>query len=448
MAKGSSNGGGLWLFFAVVLYAVLVATGAVPNPLPGVWEWVNRERPIAPDLAWQERLSGRPSAVVTAGDHFAILLGTSAELRQTGTGIRTAPRSGQDWPASWMVVAGTGSDAVVVTGTLLSHGYEMRDAGTGGLIHRDEEAVAVWGYQDALLDVRCFAPQECELRAYPPGSPEPRWRTDLPGISVDLLAGAPHLAGARRVLPRRVDATVSGPEPMPALIGLPVDQRVVVVETAGGQVLRELSPRRDEQLSVIDGRVVSSIVTSRDGICAVEVTGRDAYTDQVVWGPHPYHLRTVSGAGCQQRDRPVAAGSALLAVAPDGLDLVIDAYGGRVLWTAGEGERIVGLHGGLALVRAADAAALRVVDLNAATVLWQRAVDPEAEAAITGCGVVLLDRNPDRVILLGSTGGHELIAARTAGRVRACAPGGLVLGDGRSIGLARYAGPPGNAPLP
>jgi hypothetical protein len=347
-----------------------------------------------------------------------------------------------------MVVAGTGTEAVVVTGRLLSHGYEMRDAGTGAVIGRDEEAVAVWGYRDALLDVRCFAPQECELRAYQPGSPEPRWRTDLPGISVDLLAAAPNLAGTRRVVPRRVDATVSGPEPMPALIGLPVDQHVVVVETAGGQVLRELTQQRDEQLSVVDGRVISSVITARDGVCVVEVTGRDAYTDQVVWGPHPYHLRTVSGAGCQQQDRPIGAGSALLAVAPDGLDVVLDAYGGLLLWTAGEGERIVGLHGGLALVRAADAAAISVVDLNAATVLWQRAVDPEAAAALTSCGVVLLDPNPDRVLLLGSTGGDELLAARTAGRVLACAPGGLVLGEGRSIGLARHAGVPVDAPLP
>lgn len=437
MAKGRSNGTGLWLLFGVILYTVLVLTGVVDNPLPGAWEWIDRDQPLAEDLRWQERLGGRPSSVVAAGNALAVDLGTEVQLRSRLTGRVIRSGFEETLQADWMAVAGDGSEAVVVTGTLLEKGYEVRNP-LGQVIRRDEEAVAVWTFRDLLLDARCAEPRECELRAYRPGSGEPVWTTNLPGVGAGLFANNPDLAGGRRVTPRGIDEAVSGPEPAPPVVGFPTDGRVIVVETANGQVLQHLQPERNEQLSVIGGRIISSVAASRDGICVVAVTGLDAATGLPVWGPEPYHLRTVSGAGCEQRDRPVAAGSALVAVTADGRELVVDAYDGRVLWTGAEGERVESLSAAYAVIRAADPTTRRLVALGgSATSLWDRTVHADASMVVTRCGVVLRDREPDRVVLLDPDTGAEQLSLRTDARVRACVPEGLLIGDGRSVGYAR-----------
>ena len=57
-----------------------------------------------------------------------------------------------------------------------------------GTVPGTKPAIVIGAHYDTLVEPEGFVG---ELRAYQPGSPEPRWRTDLPGISVDLLAAAP-----------------------------------------------------------------------------------------------------------------------------------------------------------------------------------------------------------------------------------------------------------------
>ena len=57
--------------------------------------------------------------------------------------------------ADWSAVAGGDTDAVVVTGELLTKGYEVLDPASGLTRRKDTEAVAVWTYDNAILDVRC-----------------------------------------------------------------------------------------------------------------------------------------------------------------------------------------------------------------------------------------------------------------------------------------------------
>lgn len=440
MAQGRTWRNRLLIVLALSLYAFLVATEIAPNPLPALWAWVSQDRPLAAGLEWQDRLGAKPSSVTAAGDVIAVAAGRSGEVRKQSDGTLVVPLGGADRSADWVAVAGSGGDTVVVAGERMSKGYEVRDAGSGAVLHTDEEAVAVWTYRDALLDLRCDGPRSCELRRYPPHSGTPTWSTAIPGAGSVLAADNPELAGARTKTPSGVDPGISGPEPIPRVLGFAVGRReVAVVDTVTGQVLHELQAERNEQLSVIGGRIISSRATRRDGICVVSVTGYDAVTGLPAWGPEPYHLRTASGAGCEQRHAPVAVEGALVAVGPDGRELVIHAYDGRVLWTGSEGELVEALSPELAVIRAADRTVIYGVALGGSgDPLWEQAVHENAGVALARCGVVVVDRRPNRLRVWHPVTSEERLSVRTSARAAACTAAGLVLADGRSIGLARW----------
>lgn len=431
------------LLTAIFLYAVLLAADIAPNPFPGIWDWINRERPLAPDMAWQERLGSRTDTASVAGDMVAVHTGSRVELRNRGSGVLQGPADPAGWEAEWVAVAGEGGGAVVVTSGEDS-GYQLRDP-DGVLLHEDEDAVAVWTYRDARLDLKCDDGRACTLRAYQPAGATPVWSTDLPGRREGMLGVNPELAGGRMPDASRIDAEVARPAPLPQVVGLTVERRsgnaVVVVDTATGDVLQILDRGDGEQIIVVGDRVVRTTTTDQNGICVASASGYDAVTGSRVWGPEPYHVWSVEA--CEQRTPPRSAGAAMAVVGPAGRPIVLDAYDGRVLWRGAPEESVVGLSRQLAVVRGEDDTRLYGVLLGSGSggdsePAWEHRAEPDAEVVIGDCGVVVSDRDPNRVYVWDPATGQRRVSTPTSARVLACAPDGLVLASGRSVGFVVF----------
>ncbi len=442
----------LWLLVAGLL-SLLVVVGILPNPLPAIWEWINRERPLAAGMEWQFRFSGRPSGAVAVDDLVVVGAGDQVQVRERLSGMPVV----NGWDAEWLTVAGTGRDTAVITGRLMSHGYQVRDPATGTVVHEDHDARAVWGFRDARIDLRCTGPRSCELRGYRPRGEQPLWSAGLPGAGAKLVGPDPPLGGAAVDVPVPVEPLVAAPPALPRLLGVPVDRnRLVVVHTGTGEVLAQVAAESGEMVLVVGERVLRSVVTRQDGICRPEVTAYDPATGAPVWGPEPYHLRTVTGGGCEQRDRPTGTGAVLVAVGPDGSELVLDANDGRVLWRGEPGERVQALSEELAVVRAADGAVRYGVALGGdGSRLWEHPAHEDAGVVLAGCGVVVADRDPSRIRIWDPDTGEEVTSVLTSARLLACADDGLVLSEGRSVGFLPYPGvvaptdsPPGPGPEP
>lgn len=425
------------------LYAFLLAAEVVPNPFPAIWEWVSRDRPIAPDMAWQERFGSRPAAAAVAGDNVLILAGERAEIRDQDTGRQRTPGDPPGWEADWLAVAGEGERAVVITGRPGSPGYEVRDPNSGRVLHEDEDAVTVWTYRDARLDLRCDDQRACSLSSYrPAGADTPEWTIDLPGRRRDILGLNPELAMGRSADPNQIEASVAGPQPLPRMIGLPMERRsgeaVVVVETATGVVHQIVELADGEKAIVVGDRVIRSVSERHNGVCVSSATGYDPVTGTVVWGPQPYHVWSLGA--CEQRDPPLSAGSAMVAVGPEGRPLVVDAYDGRVLWRGEVEDSVAALSAELAIIRPGDGRTLTAVVLGGdGSALWERDAEPDADVLIAECGVVVADRDPRRVYVWDPRSGEVKLSVPTSAKVLACADG-VVLTGGRSVGFVPFDG--------
>ncbi|MFC3503137.1 PQQ-binding-like beta-propeller repeat protein [Micromonospora krabiensis] len=442
MAKGSGLGVRGVLLLALIAVVVLAATG-VWNPFPGVWDWVDRSEPISePDVAWQQRVGGTPKSVTFAGDAVVVEQRTRVEARALSTGSQLWERK-----ADWAAVAGADRDSVIVVGKLLVKGYEVLDPTTGVTRRRDDDAVAVWTYRNLLLDARCTQPTDCTLSAWDPRGTAPLWTAFLPGVGSGLFADNPGLRGTRRLTANRIEDGVAGPEPVPPLLGFPVDGRVHVVDTATGAVLQNVEPGREERLSVVGGRLLRITARSQDDSCYFTISGRDPATGQEAWRRAGINVRTADKAGCVQREDPQGARNVLIGVAPDAREAVLDGYDGRLLWVGAERERLIAVDDRYALVRAGDQRSVVARGLGTDRVLWSRPASGKAGASLTPYAAVLADEKPNRLVALDPRTGRELAVLRTSANALAVGPTGMIVGEGREIGYVPFSGTAG-APAP
>ncbi len=411
-----------WIIAVASAMTLLVSTG-LWNPFPGLWEWVNAERPLSePESLWQVRLDRVPKNIYVLEKHLVLEHGESVEVRGRSTG-RQAWKTAADWAAT--------AGGYVVSGKLLVKGYEVRDPATGAVVRKDEKAAAVWTFADAMIDVSCRTSKDCELIARVPDSGKEKWRVLLPGIGFVLFADNPGLTGAG---PLGMQASQA---PMPRLLGFPIDNRVHVVDTNSGKALPVVEPAEHTAVNVFGGRVIHSTATPRNGRCILSVVGRQGHSGNEVWRRDGYSIHELGGAGCQLRGEPVAGGNAIVAIRPDGRQALLDAGDGREVLVVGDDEKVLATDGVHAVTR--KGSQLVGYRLGRAGPLWEREAHKSAEVVITRGVVIVSDRSPNRVVIVDPATGNERGQVRSSGRVVAFDTVGFLLADRRELGYLEFS---------
>ncbi|MFC7534945.1 PQQ-binding-like beta-propeller repeat protein [Actinoplanes sp. GCM10030250] len=425
----ASTGKGFALVAAVTI-TVLASTG-VWNPFPQVWSWITTNGPVAPGARWQQELGGTPQSVAVVGDSVIVEYRTSVEAYGLTAGV---PLWSSD--ADWASIAGKGSDAVVVTGRLLTKGYQVMDPRNGALRRADTTASAVWTYQDAIVDLSCAGGNDCRLTAWDPRSGNQMWTVGTGGIGFVLDAANPDLPDTRRLVTDDVDDDVAGPQPMPGLLGFPDDGQVRVIDTAGGKLVQTVRPARDQRIAVVGGRVLTVTGTARDGTCYYGVTATDPPRNGVVWRRDGLNLRTAeSGSNCEQGRDPAGGYNVVLGVDPYGREVLINGYDGRNLWYGDKETGVVALNDAYAVLRKDDT--LRGYSFAKGKAVWRQTGRDGATAALTPYAVIVVSKN--RVTALTPDTGSVRADVRTNAKVFAVGPNGMIAVAGRDMAYLAFS---------
>lgn len=421
----------------LVIVALVTAYSMISgwNPASGFQNWLKRVSAVSsPETDWKVRIGAKPDHAVIAGGAVVVIMREAVEARDAVTGTEIWSR---DVP--WAAVAGTGATAVVVVGRGRAGGYEVVDASTGTARWDDAEAAGVWTFREMVLALACPEQADCTLSGRAPADGQVLWRISLPGEARKLTGVNPALLGGQPLMSSTVDALAAAPGALPGLLGFPVADTIQVIETETGRRVREVAAADDTQVAVVGGRILQIGVRGGSGQCGYTMEARDPGTGQVVWRKDGYDLRTASGTACEQRRDPVGGGGALSAVRADGREVLFSAGDGRELWVGAPGERPLATDGSLALVRTADGAAIKAVDLGGGDTVWEQPVSGAARVALTEeAAVIVVD---DRVWARHPGTGRTLAEARTIALVIGCGPDGLVLASGRTVGLLSYVSP-------
>ncbi|HET9517952.1 MAG TPA: PQQ-binding-like beta-propeller repeat protein [Actinoplanes sp.] len=424
-----------YLALAAITIVTLALTG-VWNPFPAIWSWIDRSKPLAtPAAVWQQRLGGAARSVTIAGVAAVVEYRTRVEAFGLTAGVQLWERN-----ADWSAVAGGADDAVVVTGKLLTKGYEVVDPGSGVTRRTDTEAVAVWTYDSAILDVRCAAARDCQLSAWAPRGTKPEWTVSTPGIGFVLFADNPDLPGTRTLESGRVADTAAGPATLPGVIGFPADGKLHLVDTASGRVLRVVDNDRSRRVSVAGDRLLTVTADARDGTCYFAVTAVDPATGQQVWRRDGLNLRTAGdGTGCKPDQDPTGGTDVLLGVRPTGREVLLDAHDGRVLWTGAAKQQVLAVDDRYALIRSADGRTVTARSFGKGRTVWRRPVAAGAGAALSPYAAVVTEAKPDRITALHPATGAVLAQVRSEARVVAVGRRGMIISAGRDLAYVSFA---------
>jgi outer membrane protein assembly factor BamB len=419
---------------AAVAVIVLATTGAW-NPFPEVWNWVNTSSPIAAGASqWQQRLGGSPQDITIAGSAVIVSYHTSVEAYGLGAGVRLWQSD-----ADWAAVAGDTGDAVVVTGRLLTKGYQVLEPRTGVLLRRDTRATAVWTYANAIVDLHCAKGSNCALTAWDPRGAQPLWTISTGGIGFVLHAANPDLPDTNALSSPQVDDNAAGPSYMPGLLGLPDGGKVRIIDTAAGRVVQTVGPAASQRIAVAGGRVLTVTGTAKDGTCYYSVVGTDPRTHGRVWSRDGLNLRTAdNGSGCKQNKDPAGGYDVVLGVDPVGRDELLGASDGRVLWHGEKGQDVLAVDDGFAVVRSADHKSFSGRSLSRGTTTWQRSVGKGASAALTPYAAIVANSNPGRLTAVSAGGGAVLADVRTDAKVFAVGPAGMIIVSGREMAYVPF----------
>ncbi|GLY96998.1 hypothetical protein [Actinoplanes sp. NBRC 103695] len=418
----------------IVVGLVVLALTNVFNPWPKVWSWVTAAGPIADGASqWQIKLSGSPASVTIAGDAAIIEYRTRVESYGLGAGVKLWQSD-----ADWASVAGVGSDAVVVTGKLLTKGYQVLDPRSGAVRRSDKTATAVWAYRDAIVDLSCVKGGECELTAWDPRGTRPLWTVSTGGIGFVLDAANPDLPDTHPMTGSHVDGQVAGRPYLPSLMGLPDGGRVRIVDTATGKVVQTVTPKPEERVSVAGGRVLTVTGEAGDGTCYYSVVATDPGAG-VVWQRTGLNLRTAdNGSSCKQERDPAGGDDVVLGVDPVGREELIAAHDGRRLWYGAKDQDVLAVNDAHAIIRSADRKTLTGRSFSTGDVTWRRSVNDQASAALTPYAAIVTNTSPRRVTALSPSGGRVLVDTRTEASVFASGPEGLIVVDGRDMAYLPY----------
>jgi outer membrane protein assembly factor BamB len=429
-----ASGGGTWKGYAVLTTAVVVtvlASTGVWNPFPQLWTWINTSEPVAAGARWQQRLGGTPQSVAIVGNAVVVEYRNSVEAYGLTAAV---PLWKSD--ADFVTIAGKGADAVVVTGKLLTKGYQVLDPSTGAVRRSDTTAGAVWTYQDAIVDLSCAGGNDCRLTAWDPKTNAQLWSLDTGGIGFVLDAANPDLPDTKRLISGDVDDDVAGPPVLPGLLGLPHDGQIRVIDTAKGRLVQTIRPGREQKVTVVGGRVLTVNGTSGDGTCYYEVVATDPPGNAVVWRKDGLNLRTAdNGSNCEQGKDPAGGYNVVLGVDPYGREVLINGNDGRNLWYGDKESEVLAVNDTYAIIRKGDT--LRGYSFSKGKAVWRQDGREKAGAALTPYAAIVVSKN--RVTALSPSSGAVRADVRTQGKVFAVGPEGILVVSGRDMAYLAFS---------
>ncbi|GAA2375587.1 PQQ-binding-like beta-propeller repeat protein [Dactylosporangium salmoneum] len=419
---------------ALIITGILV-TGW--NPIPKVTDWWEKVASSAgqlstPETAWTERVGGQPLSAVIAGDTVLVNMRGTVEARSLSAGTMLWQRE-----ADWAGVAGDGGAAVAIVGRR-GAGLVALDPSSGAERWKDKDAVGAWTFRENVLTIACGGLTDCTLSARAPRDGAQSWKLTLPGIGRVLNGINSDLLGTDVRAEAYRDAIGAMPGAIPAMLGFPVEQKVKVVDTLRGKLLREEEPTNTSRVVVAGGRVLVSSAVPKDGHCRYSLEARDPGTGKTLWKKDGYDLRTASGAGCEQRRDPAGADTVLVATRGDNREVFLSPRDGREMWAGADGDEIVAADGQYGLVRTDGGKTLAVVGFDKGGRLWQQTIPDKADVALSRYAVLVRDSREGRLIAYSPSGGTKLLDAKTTADVIGVGEHGLMIGRGRTIGYLRY----------
>ncbi|WP_433213143.1 PQQ-binding-like beta-propeller repeat protein [Dactylosporangium sp. CS-047395] len=419
---------------ALIITAIII-TGW--NPLPNITGWWDKVadstgKLSTPDTAWTDRVGGQPSSAVIAG--------TAAIVSMRGTVEGRALTDGKVlWTkeADWAGVAGDGGSVVAIVGRR-GTGLEALDPVSGQPRWSDHDAVGAWTFREHVLTIACGGLSDCTLTARSPKDGAPIWKLTLPGIGRVLNGINSDLLGTEVKADAYRDAINAMPRPIPAMLGFPIEQKVKVVDTGRGKVLREDGASNTTRVVVAGGRELVSTAAPKDGNCRYSLEARDPNNGKTLWKKDGYDLHTASGAGCEQRRDPAGADTVLIATRGDNREVFLSPRDGREMWAGAEGDEIVTADSQYGLVRSNGGKTLSVVGFEKGGRLWQQEVPAKADVAVSRYAVLVRDTAGGKLTVYAPDNGRVLLEAKTTSDVLGIGEHGLMVGRGRTIGYLAY----------
>lgn len=430
MAKGRALGRfELWLgIVGLLALALAYATATGWNPWPIVQDWLERSHSLArPAPRWTVTVDNQPSSAIVARGVVVVGMGDQVSGYLIDSGAQQWTRN-----VAWSGVAGLSPGSVVIAGRTGRRGYDALDPAAGTPKWSDPNAIGAWTFTNLVIGVHCPQDFTCVLTARTPENGKVRWETTLSGNGRPLSGINRPLVGVRALGP--VDRL---PQPVPPVLGFPLDDEVQVVGTTNGSRLHRYRSDARTRTTVVGGTAVLTSGTFRDDACRRHVEGRNPNGDKQTWRHDGYDLHTSTGLGCDQRTSPLGGGGLLAGISGDDRDVLLDPDSGAEVFRAGPGERLVNTNGRLALVRSADRKQVLAVDLDTGQTRWTRPVERNVTIAM-GPTVVVFTEPSTQTLTVVANNGSVLVSVSSDATVLGYAETGLIVNGGRQVGLIPY----------
>lgn len=424
------------LLVAALVVTVLISTG-LWRPVPYFTDLINRlTRLSEPEPTWTSRIDGRPD-VVAVMDRVVVSASRGfVEAHRLSDGS-------QSWTAAvhWAYPAG---DVVVAQPRAQNpdadpspdRGFAVIDPATGRVRWSKPDSNAVWVYRNDIVDLACPNDDQCLLRDWDHEG-NPRWQVPLPTAARAIRGPNPRLATVRDPAGWFAPAAAGAAPVLPPIMPLIIDDRIHVVDTAEHRVLREVTaPDRQTRVTFLGDRMLHVRAERADAGCKFVVEAFDVATGALVWTEPGFDLDTARGAGCEQREDPIGAGSKLVVNGSDARPMLIGADAAERIWTGPPGARVLATDGLLAVILGPDRKTVSIIDAVTpeGRTVWSGELGLDPQAGITATMVLLRDADRGRLTVLRRSTMTVALTLKTKADVVGYGPTGLVLGSGRNIG--------------
>jgi hypothetical protein len=381
------------------------------DPRPAIGDFLSKlTRLSVPEPKWTIRVDGAPDVTaVMASDRVVVASRGFVEAYRTSNAEKV-----WEWPAHWAFPAG---DVIVARQKPKDAGadrdpglgYSVIDPGSGAVRWRDPDAIAVWVYVGAIVDLKCPDASLCQLRRRDHLTGDVEWTAALPGAAKTIRGANPHLAGVRNPAEWFAKAALGTPPTIPTHLVFTIDGRIYIVDTVlradsdPARRVREVpAPDRETQVSFVGGRLLFVRAERADAGCQFRVEAVDIESGESEWTERGFDLDTARSASCDQRLDPLGAGARLVVTGSDAKPVLLEADKAARTWTGVPGEKVLATDGLLAVILAADGTHVKVIDAASADgrTLWAAQVGFNAKAAITESFVIIRDVDAGKLLVL------------------------------------------------